>query len=113
MVTFFLKEAIQRWIEILNLDPKIKSHRICANHFEKSDFGDGRTNKVLKKGKKPSKNIPVRQFLSFVSMKETCSSRSIYVALGKGRFRYLTCHWKSLSTRITPLPITFLPGCQL
>ena len=66
----------QRWIEILNLDPKIKSHRICANHFEKSDFGDGRTNKVLKKGKKPSKNIPVRQFLSFASIKETCSSRS-------------------------------------
>ena len=57
----------QEWFEKLSLDPKIKCHRICPKHFEKSSFGNRKKLRLFKTKKHvPSKNLPVRQFLRFL-----------------------------------------------
>ena len=50
------KAKREEWIEKLNLDRNVKSHRICPKHFQNGDFGFAR----VQKKKLPSKNIPVR-----------------------------------------------------
>ena len=48
------------WVDKLQLESNIKTHRVCHNHFHPSDFGRGNAQIQLLKNRVPSKNLPVR-----------------------------------------------------
>ena len=53
-------EIRNAWFEKLQLDPKIKNHRVCDLHFDDSVLGKGHVKSKLFKDAIPSKNLPVR-----------------------------------------------------
>ena len=53
-------ERRNKWIELLQLDRKIKLHRICHGHFDRNDFGPLGTNLKRNSYILPSKHLPVR-----------------------------------------------------
>ena len=53
-------ERRNKWFELLQLDRKIKLHRICHGHFNRQDFGPFRVNLKKNANILPSKHLPVR-----------------------------------------------------
>ena len=53
-------ERRNKWFELLQLDRKVKKHRICHAHFSGHDFGPTGTNLKRNAYILPSKYLPVR-----------------------------------------------------
>ena len=52
-------ERRNKWFELLQLDRKIKLHRICHGHFDRHDFGPYRINLKRNANILPSKHLPI------------------------------------------------------
>ena len=62
----------QKWCDILKLDPKKVTHRICHSHFDRKDFGF--TNSKLTKGALPTLNLPEQNHIQQVKEDKSKSS---------------------------------------
>ena len=52
-------KRFQKWNDLLKLDPNIKKHQICKEHFALDDLCDGDERLKLRKNALPSINLPI------------------------------------------------------
>ena len=78
-------ERRNKWFELLQLDRKIKKHRISHGHFDGHDFGPTGINLKRNANILPSKHLPVR------STVRTMESREIPIVGMERSSRTINC----------------------